>query len=166
MIKNKQVDKMDKKEKKLKRLIAYTKKYDSHMSEDEEQEFIKEQKTLTEASKKISAFMTFKQLWFLILGARKKLPWLFILMVSNSLLELFSISLVIPFMLFLQNAHLINVSSNISSMGFVKRNIIEFSRYLYDIFEFTSTNQLIIFFGIVFFCVLFLLRLKKDAGID
>ncbi len=150
--------------KKTKKILKNIKKYDKHITDTEEQQFIKEQEKLTETVKKISAFTTLRQLWFLIAGARKKLPILFIFMVVGSLLGLMSISLVIPFILFLQNASFIDPSYDISSAGRIKQIVIEISRYLYDMFEFTNSGQLIIFFGIAFLGV-FLLRIVFEIVI-
>ena len=101
----------------------------------------------------ISIPTTLRQVWHLLTGMRKKLPFMFIAMFINSLVGIFSISLIIPFVLLLQNTSYIASSTDISQLDTYKQIIINLSRYIYTTFELSNTNTLIIIYGVAFIAV-------------
>lgn len=107
--------------------------------------------------KKISILTTFKQIWYLLGGIRRKIPSIFFLMLFNSFIGLFSISLIIPFVLLLQNVSYISSTVDISQFSIYKRLVIQFSRYIYDLLNLSDPNLLIVFFGVAFI-IIFLIR--------
>lgn len=118
------------------------------MTEHEEQILIKEQEDIKKAVKNIKFSSTLRQVWELLSGTRKKIPWLFLFMVINSVMGLIGTGMVIPFIIFLQNADAIY--ADVSTMGLVQRYAVLASRAVFDALNFTSSSQLVIFFGVAF----------------
>ena len=125
-----------------------------------------EEDDMLDGSRKINIKDTFRQLWFLFGGIRRQLPWLFILMVINSVIGLFSVGLIVPFFLLLQEHELIGTNYDTSGESLFKRIIIDGSQYFYDMLEPIYTRYdlsgilgispaivLIILFGIIFLLV-------------
>lgn len=117
---------------------------------------LEEQQALNKSVRQLGFKGTLQKVWYLLSGYRRKIPVLFMLMVINSVVGLLGVGLVIPFVLFLQNANFIY--QDINNVGLVEKYIIILAQYLYDLFNLTSTNQLAIMFGIIFL-VIFIARI-------
>ncbi len=137
------------------KLYRQSKKLNIVMTEEEEAELVKEQENLRKSLHAVKFSTTLGQIWYLLSGSRKKLPWLFLCMVTSSFLGLVGIGLVIPFVVFLQHADAIH--SDISNAGIIVQYTVKISRYVFEFFNFSSSNQLVIFFAFAFF-VMFALR--------
>ncbi len=152
-VNTKDVEKL--REKIRRNLRKKSKKLNVTMTDEEEAALVKEQETLQQSVQAVKFSTTLKQVWYLLSGSRKKLPWLFACMVISSLLGLLGVGLVIPFVVFLQNADAIH--SNVENAGLVVQLTVKMARYIFELFNFSSSAQLVVFFAIAFLSM-FVLR--------
>lgn len=147
---------IEKQREKIRRsLRRKSRKFHVMMTEEEEAALVKEQEALQKSVQSVKLSSTLRQVWYLLSGSRKKLPWLFFCMIVNSFLGLVGIGLIIPFVVFLQNADAIY--SDQSNAGIVVQYTVKISRVVFEIFNFSSSNQLVIFFALAFL-VMYALR--------
>lgn len=134
-----------------------------------------EEDDMLEGARKIGLKETFRQLWFLFGGIRRQLPKIFILMIANSVIGLFSMALIVPFFLLLQEHEIIGTHYDTSGEKFFKKVIIDGSQFFYDILEPVYTKYglyetlgispsvaLVILFGLIF---LFMFVFKTALGL-
>lgn len=114
---------------------------------------------------KIKIMTTFRQVWSLLSGMRREIPKLFLFMTINSLFGLFSISLIIPFVLMLQNIQYIASTIDITDFSIYKQFIIQFSRTMYEWLNLSSSGILVLLYGAIFI-MMFVLRSLMGVYIE
>lgn len=103
-------------------------------------------------------FETIKKLWILLAGFRKKLPVLFCFMFLQTLITTLGLGLIIPFVTLVQNISYLDTATDISSFGSIKQIIIQVTRYLYDLLNFSNPLYFVLFLGLIF-VLFYILRL-------